>query len=438
MSDIDELVARASAAQVLVAREELDTRLARAAAAARALHEGKDAIVDVAVAETGATPSFVARELRSALLFAEALPVLADALRPHEVPSRAGRTVLSWEPYGVVAGWHAANSPVWVPTLVALSALVAGNAVIGRPSRRAARTTAAVLDAIAASWPDDAVICAHLAPMPAERLIAHPGVHVVVAHASTETCRRHLRLLADAYADGVPLRPYIPEASGNDAAVVLVGADLDAAATAIALGGFAHAGQLCMAAKRIIVDGAVWEAFRPRLIEAVAAISRGATHARQIPTATPAGERAVAAITDAVAAGGRILLGGSSEDVVVPTLIELDAGSAAERLLWREEIFAPVRSVVRCDGAAAAIDLANATRFGLGAALFGGSPNERELFTRGVRAARVVVDEGPLYQDPHIVVGGVGDSGYAGARPKLEQLVWAKRVHWSATATTPT
>jgi hypothetical protein len=47
----------------------------------------------------------------------------------------------------------------------------------------------------------------------------------------------------------------------------------------------------------------------------------------------------------------------------------------------------------------------------------------------GLRAARVMVDEGPLYQDPHVVVGGVGDSGTAGARPKLEQLVYARRVH---------
>ena len=47
---------------------------------------------------------------------------------------------------------------------------------------------------------------------------------------------------------------------------------------------------------------------------------------------------------------------------------------------------------------------------------------------RGKRA-RVLVDEGPLYQDPHLVVGGVGDSGLAGARPKIEQFVWARRTH---------
>ena len=56
----------------------------------------------------------------------------------------------------------------------------------------------------------------------------------------------------------------------------------------------------------------------------------------------------------------------------------------------------------------------------------------RERVVAGLRAARVLVDEGPLYQDPHLVVGGVGESGLGGARPKLEQLVWARRVHRGA------
>ena len=72
-----------------------------------------------------------------------------------------------------------------------------------------------------------------------------------------------------------------------------------------------------------------------------------------------------------------------------------------------------------------AVALANDTPFALGAAVFG--PGEALLGR--LRAARVLLNEGPLYQDPHFVVGGVGDSGLAGARPKVEQLVWARRVH---------
>ena len=144
----------------------------------------------------------------------------------------SGETRLEWAPYGVVLGWHAANSPVWVPTLVAASALAGGNAVLARPSSRTRVTTGLVLDAIASAWPQDAVTVVDAPGPEAEPLVWDPGVHAVVAHASTRTCKRQLAGLGAAYAAGARLRPYIPEGSGNDAMIVLHGADLDAAADA--------------------------------------------------------------------------------------------------------------------------------------------------------------------------------------------------------------
>jgi acyl-CoA reductase-like NAD-dependent aldehyde dehydrogenase len=93
--------------------------------------------------------------------------------------------------------------------------------------------------------------------------------------------------------------------------------------------------------------------------------------------------------------------------------------------LWRQESFAPLRGLVLAEDPRDALALANDTPYALGAAVFGAG----EEVVAGLRAARVLVDEGPLYQDAHLVVGGVGDSGFAGARPKIEQMVWARRVH---------
>jgi acyl-CoA reductase-like NAD-dependent aldehyde dehydrogenase len=107
-----------------------------------------------------------------------------------------------------------------------------------------------------------------------------------------------------------------------------------------------------------------------------------------------------------------------------PTVVELPR-AALDVALWRQESFAPLRGLTLADDPADALALANDTPFGLGAAIFGGG----EEVVAGLRAARVLVDEGPLYQDAHLVVGGVDDSGMAGARPKLEQLVFARRVH---------
>jgi succinate-semialdehyde dehydrogenase len=423
----------AARAQPQVEALGLEERLARAAASARALRAAGEEVVDLAVREAGQARRFARRELASALDLLGALPALAEAIRPRAVPAVAGETWLEWRPYGVVLGWHSANSPVWVPTVVAASALVGGNAIVARPSRRVGATTARVLEALAGPWPAGAVGRVDLPPAEAEALIAHPGVHAVVAHTSTATVRRHLARLGVAYAEGAPLRPYIPEASGNDALVVLAGADLARAAEAAALGGFANAGQLCLAAKRVVVEAAAWPAFRPLLVAAVAALRTGdpedeATDVAPLPEG-PARARARAALAEALALGGEVVVGeGERGALFTPTVVLLPPPGRAAAL-WREESFAPLRALTLAADPAEALALANDGPYGLGAAVFGPPGPRTEAVVAGLRAGRVVVGEGPLYRDPHLVVGGVGDSGLGGARPKLEQLVWARRVH---------
>ncbi len=424
-----EAARRAGAAQPAVAGLTLDARLARIAAARDALAARADAVVDAAVAEAGQPRRFARREVASALGLLDALPALAEAIRPQAVPAASGSTVLEWAPYGVVLGWHAANSPVWVPTVVAASALAGGNAVVARPSSRVRRTTGLVLEALAGPWPDDAIVVVDAPGPAAEPLVWDPGVHAVVTHASSATIKRQLAGLGAAYAEGTHLRPYIAEGSGNDAMIVLAGADLDRAAAAAALGGFANAGQLCMAAKRMIVERAVWDDYAPRLAAAVAALRLGdpddpETDLAPLPEG-PARAWARAALAEARAAGGRAVVGeGEDGAFFTPTVVELPR-TALGTALWREEGFAPLRGLVLADDAEDALRLANDTPFALGAAVFGPG----DAIVPRLRAARVLVDEGPLYQDAHLVVGGVGDSGTAGSRPKIEQLVWARRVH---------
>jgi acyl-CoA reductase-like NAD-dependent aldehyde dehydrogenase len=413
---------------------DLDARLDLVAAGARAIAAEAQAIEDAAVAEAGQARRFARREIASALDLLDALPDLAQAIRPRDVPARTGTTRLEFAPYGVVFGWHSANSPIWVPTLIAASALAGGNAVLSRPSRRVGTTTARVLEALTYRWPIGAVQVVTAPPDEAEALIAADGVGVVVAHASTATCRRHMARLAAAYAAGAVMRPYIPEASGNDALVVLDGADMERVAEAAALGGFANAGQLCMAAKRIIVERAARDEFVPRLLEAVEALVTGPADDERTDVAPIAGAalaRALDDIDEATAAGGKVLTGGQSPGGGLSPTVVLLPGSALHVRLWRDESFAPVRGLAVADDARQAVALANDTPFGLGAAVFG--PHEKAMnVAAALRGARITVNEGPLYQDAHLVVGGIGDSGLAGARPKVEQRVFARRVHVAA------
>ena len=418
------------------AKLDLDERLELVAAGARAIAAESQVIEDLAVAEAGQARKFARREIGSALDLLDALPDLAEAIRPREVPARSGATRLEFAPYGVVFGWHSANSPIWVPTLIAASAFAGGNAVLARPSRRVGGTTARVLEALTYRWPLGAVQLVTAPPDEAEAMIAAPGVGAVVAHASTATCRRHMARLSAAYAEGATMRPYIPEASGNDAMLVLQGADMERAAAAAALGGFANAGQLCMAAKRLIVERAARDEFVPLLVDAVADLVTGPADDDRTDVAPIAGQaldRALDDLHQALAAGGRVVVGdGEVGGMLTPTVVLLP-GPALGTRLWRDESFAPLRGMAIADDARHAVALANDSPFGLGAAVFG--PRERAMtVAAALKGARITVNEGPLYQDPHLVVGGVGDSGLAGARPKVEQLVFARRVHVAAGA----
>jgi acyl-CoA reductase-like NAD-dependent aldehyde dehydrogenase len=425
-----DVVEQAATAQPAVAALSLDERLELVARSRETLESEGGVIVEAALRESGQTIRFARRELASALALLDALPEFAEALRPRIVPSVSGETTLEWHPYGVVFGWHAANSPVWVPTLVAASALVGGNAVVCRPSRRVHETTSRVLRAIACHWPEKAVgIVDQLSPEEAEALIAHPRVDVVVAHGSTATCKRHMARLSAAYAEGAPLRPYIPEASGNDPAIVLAGADLEQASTAVAVGAFTNAGQLCMAAKRIIVESRIWPEFRPLLVRAVERLRVG-DPAREETDVAPIGDgpgigHARTALAEALALGGEILVGrGEEGPFFTPTVVVLPRAAVAT-MLWSQEGFAPLRGLMLAADPDDAVVIANADAHGLGASIFGPG----EAIAPRLRAARVVINADPLYQDPHFVVGGVGESGLFGSRPKLEQLVFARRIH---------
>ena len=115
-------ISHATSAQREVARLDMDSRLAMVAAGRAALEAEAQAIEDLAVVDAGQARRFARREIASALDLLDALPDFAEAIRPQQVPSRDGTTTLEWAPYGVVFGWHSANSPIWVPTLVAASA----------------------------------------------------------------------------------------------------------------------------------------------------------------------------------------------------------------------------------------------------------------------------------------------------------------------------
>ncbi|HLN58686.1 MAG TPA: aldehyde dehydrogenase family protein, partial [Thermoanaerobaculia bacterium] len=238
---------------------------------------------------------------------------------------------------------------------------------------------------------------------------------------------------------GGRMKKYVPELAGNDPFIVLESADLAQACAAGLLGGFAHSGQLCIAAKRFLVQRSVASAFRDRLVEGIARLHVGDPSLEDTDIG-PIGKHesldiAKYQVQEALERGGHLLIGGRGEGpFFYPTLIEfektqiLEARDEEKPFLWIEESFAPVRSFIVFDTVEEAVALANDGPYGLGASIFG----EREqamAIARRLAAGRVMINEGPLYGDYSLPIGGIRDSGLNGSTDKIEEMTYIKRVH---------
>jgi acyl-CoA reductase-like NAD-dependent aldehyde dehydrogenase len=140
-------------------------------------------------------------------------------------------------------------------------------------------------------------------------------------------------------------------------------------------------------------------------------------------------------VQEALERGGRLLIGGKADSpFFYPTLIEfekaqiLGAREEEKPFLWTEESFAPVRSFIVFDTVEEAVALANDSPYGLGASIFG-EPEQAASIARRLAAGRIMINEGPLYSDISLPIGGIRDSGLNGSTDKIEEMAYTKRIH---------
>jgi succinate-semialdehyde dehydrogenase/glutarate-semialdehyde dehydrogenase len=241
-------------------------------------------------------------------------------------------------------------------------------------------------------------------------IVADPAVAAVTLTGSDAAGR------AVAEVAGRHLKKSVLELGGMDPFVVLASADV---ARAVEVGVEARVqnnGQSCIAAKRFIVHGAVYDEFEARFTDAMAKLQVGdpfdpATDVG--PLATAAQRETVAGIVDdAREKGAEVLVGGSVPDgpgfYYPPTVLRGVDGSMRA---GHEEVFGPVALLSRAEDDDAALALANDTRFGLGASVWTTDDAERRRFVSGLEAGMVYVNA-MVASTPELPFGGVKDSGY--------------------------
>lgn len=453
--DLRVKIRKAFRAKDAVRKTSFEERAELGRRAGRLLRERRGELEELMVREAGQPRKFARWEIERAIATAINLDRRLELLKPRELPAASGRNILYREPYGLIGVIPPRNTPLIVPLYTMLAALGGGNAVVEKPSGAApliCQQAVAIL--IEAGCPPDAV---QFSTCPGEEaaheFIENSDVDVLVHYASSPVGKDNIikmgahlertkRTLGECMLHvGGRMKKYVPELAGNDPFIVLDSADLAQAAPAGLLGGYAHGGQLCISAKRFLVQRDVAREFRERMIEGISRLRVG-DPGDEATDIGPIGKHesldiATYQVQEALERGGHLLIGGKADGAFFhPTLIEFDKSQLLgvrdedKPFLWIEECFAPVRSFVVFDTIDEAVALANDSPYGLGASIFGDSDLAAAM-GRQLAAGRVLINEGPLYSDFSLPIGGIRDSGLNGSSDKIEEMTYVKRIHWS-------
>ncbi|MEV8637854.1 aldehyde dehydrogenase family protein [Streptosporangium sp. NPDC051023] len=230
--------------------------------------------------------------------------------------------------------------------------------------------------------------------------------------------------------DQVPRKHVTLELGGNAAAVVLADADLDWAASRVALFSNYQAGQSCIAVQRVIVEESVREDFLAKLVPAVEALITGdpADDRTQVGplVSVEAAERVEQWVKEAVAAGARLLAGGTREGATVAPTVLADVPHDAK--VSCEEVFGPVMIVQSVSGVDEAFAAVNDSTFGLQAGVFTRNLDIAFRANRELEVGGVIIGDVPSYRADQMPYGGIKDSGVGreGIRSAMADFTYEK------------
>jgi acyl-CoA reductase-like NAD-dependent aldehyde dehydrogenase len=383
--------------------------------AAEVLEGRRDEVVSLLARETGCTFGFGMFQMQFVPRLLRQAAALAYAPLGEVLPSDSGAFAMALRrPVGVVGAIAPWNAALILSARSIASPLALGNTVVLKPSELSPIVGGQIWGEIFsdAGLPDGALGIVTHAPGEAaaigDELIEHPRVRRLNFTGSTATGRR----LAEAA--GRQLKRVVLELGGQNPLLVLADADLEYAVNASAFGAFLHQGQICMSARRIIVERAVADEFAGRLAEKTAGLKVGDPKEPDTvigPLITKQALQTVKQrVEDAVGRGAKVLAGGSDEGPCFqPTLIS-DVPEDTE--LAREETFGPVAALEVVDSPQQAVERANATAYGLASGLITQDVDRGLELARQIDAGIVHVNDQPVDDEPQMPFGGVKDSGF--------------------------
>lgn len=335
----------------------------------------------------------------------------AEHLAPQTLLSDASHSYVCHPPLGTLLGILPWNAPLWLAFRYLAPALMAGNTCVMKHDPNVPACAAAIAKVFAdAGAPANIMVNLPIVNDDIETAIRDPRIAAV-----SFTGSGHAGRIVAAIA-GSEIKPTVLELGGSDPCIVLADADLETAADVATLSRMINAGQSCIAAKRIIVAEPVYDSFVDKLQRRMAKFNTG----DPLLTDTDVGpiaredlrQNLHRQVTQTIDAGAKCLLGGELDTgpgfFYPPTLL-IDVTETM--CAFKEETFGPVMVVIRASNAEEAVQLANNTAYGLGAAVWSENPELASDIASRLQAGQVAIN-GIVKTDSRLPSGGIKGSGY--------------------------
>lgn len=376
--------------------------------------ERQEDLVGVIVRETGKPRPEALAEVLGACdalqFYAKRAPkFLADRTIPMHL-LRTKKLRIAYRPLGVVGIITPWNFPFMLAFNPTIQALLAGNAVVLKPSEVTPFSGVLVQEVLRSVRLPDGLFQVVLGDGTTGAALVESGVQKICFTGSVRTGRKV------GEACGRNLVPFTLELGGKDPMIVCADADLERAANGAVYGAFSNAGQVCVSTERVYVVDEVADAFTQKVVEKTAALRQGAEGEFEVgpmiwPSQLEIVERHVA---DAKARGAEVRTGGRRNPdhpglFYEPTVL---TGVDHEMTVMCEETFGPVLPIMRVRDEDEALRLANDSRYGLNANVWTRDRRKGERIAKAVQSGSVVVNDCMLtYGATESPFGGVKDSG---------------------------
>lgn len=332
-------------------------------------------------------------------------------LQTEVLPSDASRSYVCYQPLGTVLGILPWNAPVWLAFRFLAPTLMAGNTAVMKHDPNVPGCAAVIAEVFSeAEAPPYIMQNLPLTTPQVEQAIKHADI-AAVSFTGSSAAGAKVASMA-----GSVIKPCVLELGGSDPCIVCADADLERAADVATLSRIINAGQSCIAAKRIIVEESVYDTFIQLLLVRLKTLQLG----NPLNESTDVGPIARQdlrlnlhrQVLESVEAGARCLLGGTllpGDGFFYPVTLLADLNE--NMCAFKEETFGPVMAVAKAKDLDHALEQANRTDFGLGAAIWMADQTKAEEIALRINAGQVAIN-GIVKTDPRLPSGGIKRSGF--------------------------